>query len=63
MNRTLTQVYPYYEIGGTGVIAFELRRQHPEMDVAVLEMKNVVELAKERFLPGNEHLGVKFVAG
>ena len=50
-------------VGGTGVVAFELRKQYPEMDVTVFEMENVVELAIEKFIPGNEHLGVKFVAG
>ncbi len=52
-----------YLSGGTGVIAFELRRQYPDMDVSVFEMEKVVKLAKERFVPGNEHLNVKFVAG
>ena len=33
------------------------------MDVSVFEMENVVQLAKEKFLPGKEHLGVKFVPG
>ena len=50
-------------IGGTGVIAFELKRQYPEMDVTVIEMKNAVKLAEEKFVPGNEHLGVKFITG
>ena len=45
------------------MIAFELSRQHPGMQVTVFEMKNVVKLAEVRFVPGNEHLGVKFVAG
>ena len=45
------------------MIAFELSRQYPGMQVTVFEMKNVVKLAEERFVPGNEHLGVKFVAG
>ena len=49
--------------GGTGVIAFELRKQYPEMDVTVFEMKTVVELAKEKFIHGNEHLGVKWMIG
>ena len=33
------------------------------MDVTVFEMENVVQLAKEKFIPGKEHLGVKFVPG
>ena len=33
------------------------------MDVTVFEMENVVQLAKEKFVPGKEHLGVKFVPG
>ena len=45
------------------MIAFELSREYPGMQVTVFEMKNVVKLAEERFVPGNEHLGVKFVAG
>ena len=50
-------------VGGSGVIAFELKRQYPEMDVSVFEMENIVQLAKEKFVPGKEHLGVKFVPG
>ena len=50
-------------VGGSGVIAFELKRQYPGMDVSVFEMENVVQLAKEKFVPGKEHLGVKFVPG
>ena len=49
--------------GGSGVVAFELKRQYPGMDITVFEMENVVQLANEKFLPGKEHLGVKFVAG
>ena len=50
-------------LGGTGVIGFELRRQYPEMDVTVVEMKIVVKLAEERFVAGNKDLGVKFMSG
>ncbi len=49
--------------GGTGVIAFELRRQYPDMDVSVFEMKSVTTFVEKHFVPGNEHLGVKFVSG
>ena len=45
------------------MIAFELKRQYPQMDISVVEMKNVVKLAEEKFVPGNEHLGVKFISG
>ena len=45
------------------MIAFELKRQYPSMDVQVVEMKNVVKLAEEKFVPGNDHLGVKFISG
>ena len=45
------------------MIAFELKRQYPQMDISVVEMKNVVKLAEGKFVPGNEHLGVKFISG
>ena len=45
------------------MIAFELKRQYPSMDVSVVEMKNVVKLAEEKFVPGYGHLGVKFISG
>ena len=45
------------------MIAFELKRQYPEMEVTVVEMKNVVKLAEEKFVPGNEDLEVKFMSG
>ena len=45
------------------MIAFELKRQYPQMDISVVEMKNVVKLAEEKFVPGNEGLGVKFISG
>ena len=45
------------------MIAYELRRQYPEMEVSVFEMKSVTKFVEKHFLPGNEHLGVKFVSG
>ena len=45
------------------MIAFELKRQYPQKDISVVEMKNVVKLAEEIFFPRIEHLGVKFISG
>lgn len=52
-----------FATGGTGVLSYELRRQYPEMEVTVFEMDHVVQLVQEKFVPGNEHLNVKFVSG
>ena len=45
------------------MIAFELKRQYPQMEISVVETKNVVKLAEEKFVPGNEDLGIKFIPG
>ena len=33
------------------------------MDVSLFELKGVVKIFNEHFLPGNEKLGVKVIAG
>lgn len=44
-------------------MSFELKRQYPDMDVTLFELEGAVKIFKERFLPGNEDLGIKVIEG
>ena len=50
-------------IGGSGTLAFQLKRTYKDMNVTLFEVPNVIELVKEHFVPGNEDSRIELVQG
>ncbi len=49
--------------GGSGVLSYEFKRVYPAATVYLNDRPDVLEVAREHFYKGNEHLNIKFLPG